>query len=176
MSEKISQLIDQELDSDHQKIVIDHMIKNKAACKAWQNYHLIGAIMRDEIQQSGADLSERVYSAIDAEPTVLSPNKITNVKDGKAKNSEKSDVWKSVGLFAIAASLAIVAVVSLNPVDTQNQNDTIAANQQTESEQVAKFAQEFDEMLVEHSEFTSSSGLNGLLAYAKLVSSQPLKQ
>ena len=39
-----------------------------------------------------------------------------------------------------------------------------------------KFAQEFGEMLSEHGEFTASSGLNGLVAYAKLVSNQRLEQ
>ena len=191
---KIAQLVDHELTSAEQSQVFDLLIKNKQAAKKWQRYHLIGNIMRDDIHQSGNDMSESIAAALELEPTVLSPNRFSNQVSDQISNQasdEKtsSDLWKPVGLFAMAASLAVVAVVALNPVNdqiTDQQNTRFAAldeNQvetqvqtQVQTDQSVLSAQEFDEMLVEHGEFTSSSGLNGLLSYAKLVSSQSLDQ
>ena len=179
---KLSQLIDHELTSTEQSQVFDLLIKNKQAAKKWQRYHLIGNIIRDDIHQSGNDMSESIAAALDSEPTVLSPNQLPNKSSDKTAKAN-SDLWKPVGLFAMAASLAVVAVVALNPVNDQvgdQQNTRFAAidenQEQIQTDQAVLSSQEFDEMLVEHGEFTSSSGLNGLLSYAKLVSSQPLDQ
>jgi hypothetical protein len=80
-------------------------------------------------------------------------------------------------MFAVAASLALVAVVTLNPA-TKKPAQVQLASSTTEADtiQQQKFAQEFGEMLVGHGEFTASAGLNGLLAYSKLVSNQRLEQ
>jgi negative regulator of sigma E activity len=172
MTEKISQLVDNELDPVQREKLFSQIMDNKAEIEAWKCYHLIGNVMRDEISSAGRDLSILVAEKLNSEPTVLAPSSITESRDSKT-----TDIWKSAGLFAVAASLVLVAVVSLNPLDQEGSSDRdnqiISA---VDSSDTIRFSEEFNEMLVEHGEFTASPGLNGLMAYAKFVSDQGLDQ
>ena len=177
MSEKISQLVDSELDHTRREQVFDQLVYDKSAARCWQRYHLIGSVIRNEVTYSGADLSERISKQLDNEPTVLSPNTLAKPSTNSQTDNSQTDIWKPISIFAMAASLALVAVVTFNPLDNNTQSDVVAATSNTgDIDQVERFAQEFDEMLAEHGEFTASSGLNGLLTYAKLVSNEQLRQ
>lgn len=180
MNEKISQLVDEELGQDLRQSAIDEIIENDQACMSWKRYHLIGNVIRDEVSTIGRDLSGQIEKQLENKPTVLAPLTIKS-----PKSAPNFDVWKSAGMFAIAASLVLVAVITLNPLGTSDQKagqrNQIANNvgnngEEAVSQKMSRFSQEFDEMLVEHGEFTASPGLNGLVAYAKLVSSQQLEQ
>ena len=77
----------------------------------------------------------------------------------------------------MAASLVLVAVISLNPLDQTGSRDLDnQISDAVDSHDSILFSEEFNEMLVEHGEFTASPGLNGLMAYAKFVSDQGLDQ
>lgn len=172
MNEKISQLVDSELDPDQQRSLLESMSDQPDAQSTWRRYHLIGNVIRTEIHVAGRDLSASVMQRLEQEPVVLAPRK----KDS-SRNRSRMDVWKTAGMFAVAASLVLVAVVSLNPFEQKQAGVELAENIQTPaSDEMARFAQEFDEMLAEHGEFTASPGLNGLIAYAKLVSNQQIEQ
>lgn len=185
MNEKISRLIDSEMEYELQANVLDYLADSKDAAKSWANYQLVGNIMRGEVSAVGRDLSDDIAKAIEQEPTVLSSSSIANQLTGSVP---ANDVWRPVAMFAVAASLALVAVLAINPLQKQSPDNTVADIQpQVElknrsTQQIAAnseqqlFAQEFGEMLSVHGEFSSTSGLNGLVAYAKLVSNEPLKQ
>lgn len=181
MYEKISQLIDHELNPDQRNALLERLINNDArnndaARKSWKCYHLIGNVIRDEVSNTGKDLSTLVRDKLEKEPTVLAPLRIKKPVSNERKDARK-DVWKSVGLFAIAASLVVVAVVTLTPVKFGGIADQLTASgKASNSSQAIQFSREFDEMLVEHAEFTASPGMNGLIAYAKLVSAEQLQQ
>ena len=185
MNEKISQLIDQELNPEQRNALLEWLINNDAsnndtARKSWKRYHLIGNVIRDEVSSTGKDLSALVRDKLEKEPTVLAPLSIKKPVSNDRKNERKhesKDVWKSVGLFAIAASLAVVAVVTLTPVKFDGIAVQLTASGKAfNSSQATQFSHEFDEMLVGHAEFTASPGMNGLIAYAKLVSAEQLQQ
>jgi negative regulator of sigma E activity len=172
MSEKISQLVDNELDPVQREKLFSQIVDNQTEIRAWKCYHLIGNVIRDEISSAGKDLSNRVAEKLNSEPTVLAPSSIAESRETKT-----TDIWKSAGLFAVAASLVLVAVVSLNPLDqgdSRDQDNQISSA--VNSHDSIRFSEEFNEMLVEHGEFTASPGLNGLMAYAKFVSDQSLDQ
>ncbi|WP_424946541.1 sigma-E factor negative regulatory protein [Candidatus Spongiihabitans sp.] len=185
MQEKISQLIDQELNPAQRDALLERLINNDAnndagnddaARKSWKCYHLIGNVMRDEVSSMGKDLSARVRDKLEQEPTVLVPLRIKKPVSNERKNARK-DVWQSVGLFAIAASLIVVAVVTLAPVTFDGRAHQLTASRTaSNSSQALQFSHEFDQMLVDHAEFTASPGMNGLIAYAKLVSAEQLQQ
>jgi negative regulator of sigma E activity len=171
MSEKLSQLIDRELAPEQCEEQFDRLCAGDGYAKPWQNYHFIGSVIRGEIASAGIDLSPRISVALNNEPTVLAPRALN--KDSRLTG----DIWKPISMFAIAASLALVAVITLNPADkVSGQNQLASTTAPAESIQQQKFAQEFAVMLVEHGEFTATAGLNGLVAYAKLVSNQRLDQ
>ncbi len=176
MNERISQLIDQELMPDQQVVVIDKMINHEPAGKTWQRYQLIGDIVRGEVDQVGADLTEKISARLQAEPTVIAPDRSSR-ENRIAGPDAGIGIWKPVGLFAMAASLAVVAVVTLGPLNDSYQVGTVAAVDQAESGQVESrhsimHAEGFHEMLTGHGEFTSSPAFNGLLAHVVLVSNQ----
>lgn len=172
MSEQISQLVDKDTDEGTQNSVFDSICSDELKSKTWARYHLIGNIMRGEVFKTGRDLSRSIAESISNEPTVLAPRTIKT-------ESIPKDLWKPVSMLALAASIALMAVFVLNPIGNGSRNDVprLAAIDGVNSiSQEQKFANEFDEMLAGHGEFTASSGLNGLVAYAKLVSNQHLEQ
>lgn len=173
MSVEISQLIDKYTDEETRDSVFDSIYSNEPNSKTWARYHLIGNMMRGEVSATGCDLSRSIAESISNEPTVLAPRAI------KTDGNLDKDLWKPVSMLALAASIALMAVFVLNPVDNKNNkgaSNLVAINGSNSISQKQKFANEFDEMLVGHGEFTASSGLNGLVAYAKLVSNQHLEQ
>lgn len=172
MPEKISQLIDQELSPEQQNALIERLINSHTARKKWKCYHLIGNVIRAEVVRTDKDLCALIRDKLEKEPTVLAP-----LMSKQPVTNERKDVWKSVGLFAIAASLVVVAVVTLTAVQFDDAGGQLATSAPAvNSNQARQFSQEFDEMLVTHAEFTASPGMNGLIAYAKLVSAEQLQQ
>jgi sigma-E factor negative regulatory protein RseA len=54
---------------------IDEILKDDELSSKWQNYHLIGDVLRDEVPTSlQLDLSHEIANAIAQEATILSPN------------------------------------------------------------------------------------------------------
>ena len=192
--ESVSDLVDQQLPVDDIDAPMQGIVSNPKAIKNWRNYHLIGDVIRGDVQSTGDCMIERMGAVLAAEPTILAPLKLTD--EQIVKTPEKNgDVWKSVGMFAVAASVALMAVLTFSGADNglrTNRATQIASAvpvaapptatplnnvQQTVDGQVlASFESEFGQMMVEHGEFTATSGLNGLLTYAKLVSNENLGQ
>ena len=177
MTEKISALIDQQGSPRQKQAAFDHLLADDDACRVWQRYHLIGCVLRGEVRQTGTDLSVRIRAQLEREPTVLAPMRARAIP------------WKPVGLLALAASVALAAVLIVNPafnpagesgVNRIADNSDGAGFEQVGFEQAGfestRFEPVFSEMLAQHGEFTSSPGLNGLVAYAKLVSNAPIKR
>lgn len=76
-SESISSLVDNYSPSTDDSVsahLIDNMLKDEHLSSTWQNYHLIGDVLRDEVPQSlQFDLSKTIADAIAQETTILSP-------------------------------------------------------------------------------------------------------
>ena len=183
MKDTVSEIIDQRVGPGELGTEIDRISSDRKACARWRNYHLIGDVIRGEVHATGDCLMERISTAVNREPTVLAPV----AKKQKVRTS--TDAMKSAGMFAVAASLALVAVLTLKPESTPveggaaviaNSGDSILPNETADkSSSVAQqqsFESEFGQMLVEHGEFTATPGLNGLIAYAKMVSNENLDQ
>ncbi|MCJ8297054.1 MAG: RseA family anti-sigma factor, partial [Colwellia sp.] len=77
-SESISSLVDNYSPSTDDSVsahLVDNMLKDEHLSSTWQNYHLIGDVLRDEVPQSlQLDLSKTISDAIAQEATILSPN------------------------------------------------------------------------------------------------------
>ncbi len=183
MNEKISALVDHQPHPEQRQDLFDRILADDAAGKVWQRYHLIGGVLRGEVQQTGADLSPRIRDRLEREPTVLAPAP----GDPEAMPSSapppppaRADAWKSAGMLALAASLALVAVTMLKPEQEQGQGEraaaSIAGNPVDGDSGRARLAQEFGEMLAQHGEFSASPGLNGLIGYAKQVSNESIER
>ncbi len=195
MKQTISDIIDRRPEAVDAGEPFERIATDADSCRAWRDYHLIGDVIRGEVTATGTCLIARVQDALADEPTVLAPGakrSATAESDRSASTGgSRGDTLKAAGLFAVAASLALVAVITRAPdssapvagpelaaVPTPSA-EAVQAPQvagATGSDTQQAFASEFGQMLAEHGEFTSSAALNGLLSYAKLVSNEPLAE
>lgn len=151
--ESMSSLVDNHQASKGETMVdlsIDEMLKDEELAASWQNYHLIGDVMRDEVAESlQLDLTEQIADAIAKEATILSPinaatannqtedapqNTHINIEEQNtsennqvisAENRFKAKVvklFKPLGQVAIAASAAGLMIVG---VQQNNASSTI---------------------------------------------------
>ncbi len=140
--ESISSLVDNyRAPEQSSEQAIDDMLKDEHLSATWQQYHLIGDVIRDEIPQTlQLDLSAKIAEAIADEPSILAPkavNKASNRQGGfKAKVVQ---LIKPVGQLAIAASAAglMILGVQQNTVDT---NEVITPSQVVQTKPLAGFA------------------------------------
>lgn len=103
MKDKLSALIDNDLDEQSVRSMVDRLNRDDALRNEWNVYCLIGDTLRGE-HHASPDLVARVMSGLDSEPTVLAPRSI-------AGNAAQRSVWHS--LMPIAASVMGVAAVGL---------------------------------------------------------------
>ncbi|WDE12808.1 sigma-E factor negative regulatory protein [Thalassomonas haliotis] len=100
--ESVSSLVDNYQVNDAE---LDNIAKDKEMSDAWQRYHMIGDMMRDDVPQAlELDLSDEIAAAIAQEPTVLAPK-----ESGQVFATIKAKVVqfaKPAGQMAIAASAA----------------------------------------------------------------------
>ena len=180
MKDTVSEIIDQRVGPGELGDEINRVSSDRKACTKWRNYHLIGDVIRGEVNATGDCLMDRISMAVEGEPTVLAP------VAKKEKLSANTDALKSAGMFAVAASLALIAVLTVRPETGDVEGGAVIANSSTDqpspspaaltasAAQQQSFESEFGQMLVEHGEFTATPGLNGLIAYAKMVSNENL--
>lgn len=179
MTEKISKLIDQDLSPDQRKELFERLTNSEAEGsdeerKSWKNVHLIGDVIRGDVSSTDRDLSGLIRDRLAKEPTVFAPSNIKESVADEVKVEGKTG-WRSVGLFTIATSLVVIAVVfTLTQFDNGGpltaSGKAVNENQTVSVSRVIPFPQDFDEMLVNHAEFTSSPAMNGLVSYSKLIS------
>ncbi len=142
-SESISSLVDNYSPSTDDSVsahLVDNMLKDEQLSSTWQNYHLIGDVLRDEVPQSlQLDLSDTISAAIAQEATILSPKSSIQVPAKTSGNEEvisdnSSEVEQSssrvvdatnrfkakishfvkpIGQVAIAASAAVLMIVGV---------------------------------------------------------------
>ncbi len=89
-SESVSSLVDNYSPSSDNGVsehLVDNLLKDDNSLDAWQNYHLIGDVLRDELPQSlQLDLSDKIATAIAQEATILSPN-LSSIKSHNGDSS-----------------------------------------------------------------------------------------
>ncbi|MDP5145183.1 RseA family anti-sigma factor [Shewanella sp. ULN5] len=89
----------------------------------WQRYHMIGDTMRGELPAAiDLDITASIAAAIELEPTIMAPkNSIAIEEQSVAANTPKTSnvvsLFKQFGQYAIAASVALVAIVGVQSYD-----------------------------------------------------------
>lgn len=175
MNEKLSALMDGELDEAEAEQLLSQLKTDKDLRAAWGRYHLAGSALRAENVLGSAKLAARITAQIKNEPQILAPN---NWLRQPAKK-----IIKLTGSLAIAASVAAVAIVSLQVETTEQvgqQNianlntigagDFIRASGTRWSKGTSKTEKALNMYLVEHGEFSPSSNFKGMMSYGRIVS------
>ena len=90
----------------------------------WQRYHMIGDTMRGELPEAiDLDLSANIMAAIELEPTIIAPKAQQAEPEQIAPAAKTSNVvpfFKQFGQYAIAATVAMVAIVGVQSYNQTN--------------------------------------------------------
>lgn len=169
MSEKLSALIDNELDELERARVLRELSRDEQLAEQWSRYHIIGLAMRREEVAPTKDLPQRVARALEGETRQPAP---------------RAAPFRGAGRFAIAASVAGVLLVGglmvtlyddagpgAGATTAATSARQVAVNDDALQWEGANPGSEdaLNALLIEHGEFTAASGMNGLTAYTKFV-------
>jgi len=103
MKDKLSALIDGDLDESTMRPVFDGLRRDVSLRKDWEAYCLIGDVIRGE-HSGSKDFVDRVMAGLDDEPVVFAPG-------AAGSASARRNAWQV--LMPIAASVMGVAAVGL---------------------------------------------------------------
>ena len=109
MKEDLSAFMDGELSGQDQERVTALLAENAVLKASWERYHLIRAAMRNEVVGVSSGLAGRIAARLQSEPAVLAPQRW---------HQTRQKVMKLVGSLAIAASVAAVAIVGIQFLQT----------------------------------------------------------
>ncbi|NRD72984.1 anti-sigma factor [Shewanella sp. VB17] len=108
--EWVSAAVDGEVDEQ----ALAELIANQDSHEQWHDYHMIGDAMRGELPKAiNLNLCASIAAAIELEPTFLAPVKPKLEEATPAIKSNVIPMFKQFGQYAIAASVALVAVVGV---------------------------------------------------------------
>lgn len=126
-NEQISALIDDELADEK---LLSSIVDSAVAREQWQRYQLIGDVMRAETPASiNLDLTDKIALALEDEPSYQAETESGNVVSLQQRRVKRRPSWMhTVGQYAIAASVAVIAIVGVQTY--QSQSATSAPEQQ----------------------------------------------
>lgn len=165
MNEQISAFLDGEADRDEAVEATQRLGRDANRRQAWARYHLIGAAIRNEPAFPCSDLHERISQEIANEPTQLAPR---SANTGAMKRL--SSKFLPLAVAASIGALAVVGFQARDVVDPANRPQLAKQGLTRWQTPQPEMETTLNAFLVEHGEFTSASGMNGLISYAKFVS------
>lgn len=172
MKEKLSALVDDELDDLDERRVMAALEKDADLRRTWERYHMVRLALHQELDAfMPSGMAERVAARINMEPA-------------NTGSFRRQKFTRYAGTLAIAASVAAIAIASVQwfnrpvsaPVTPLAAVQPVPENiiragttrwdvQQKEPEAVSAL----NAFLVEHNEFASSSGIGGMMPYVRVV-------
>lgn len=160
----ISALVDDELREGELERAVRRLHEPEAA-GCWARYHFIRDALRDHVGPLGIghDLAGRVRTAIAAEPAPLRRN--PGARRGAAIG------WRPVAALAMAASVAAVAVLFvLEREEVPQPMATVAGTPERALSVAERPRPDLGPYLVNHTEYTRTPSLHGMLPYVRIVS------
>ncbi len=168
LHEQLSALVDDELDTNEQALLVRQLIKDDSLRQQFARYQVISDTLK-------GDLPDRVDPGFHSRiQTALQNEAVPGV-------SRLNRLLKPAAGLAIAASVAVVAVFSLQSVrETAPQSvptvasapapsDYIRAEGQPAPARQASNVRNLDAYLVNHNEFAANRGIQGVLPYVRIV-------
>jgi sigma-E factor negative regulatory protein RseA len=163
MNERLSVLMDGELDDKSAAAAIQVLGSEREARDAWRTYHMIGDLMRGSAPLS-ADFSARIAWKLAGQPTALAP--------GRVKPQPRR--WFTAS--ALAASFAAVALVGWLAFAPQ---PLVApaplAEVKLEAPVMVPMPTAANDYLLAHQGFSPRVSLQGMAPYVRTVSEQAVE-
>jgi sigma-E factor negative regulatory protein RseA len=156
MKENLSAWMDGELTGEQERPLLPQLKRDAVLRSDWDCYHLIGDALRGV---QGPDLCAKICARLDAEPTVLAPQR---------RNSAEKLRRYALSAAAGVAAVAFVGWMALPGV--QQDAPRIAANSAAEVRPVAVPAGEgAKDYLLAHQRYSPSSAMQGVAPYVRTV-------
>jgi sigma-E factor negative regulatory protein RseA len=166
MKDRLSALMDGELDDKSAAELLQTLANDREAVEAWRTYQLISDAMRQSTLLSEG-FTGRVSARLAAEPTVVAPRTYV---PGLQRESRR---W--VALSA-AASLAAVALVGWMAFAPQTPAPAPVAQIQTEPKpNLVPLPSQANDYLLAHQGFSPRNSLQGMAPYVRTVSEQTVQ-
>jgi sigma-E factor negative regulatory protein RseA len=159
VKERISALMDGELDERAEEQAIHALRHEGEALEAWRTYHLISDAMRDTRLLS-AGFSARVAQRLAAEPTVIAP---ANLRRAPARRIA----------FAAAASIAGVGLVGWFAFAPQPPASQPVAQLPPPAINTIPLPSATNDYLLAHQGFSPRFSLEGMAPYVRTVAEHP---
>jgi sigma-E factor negative regulatory protein RseA len=168
MKEKLSALMDGELDDKSAAEMIQALGADHEAVRTWRTYQLISDAMRESGLLS-ANFAQRLSTRLAAEPAVLSPRAL----------QAQSRKWFGFALSA-AASVAAVALVGWMALAPRPQPPTpapapVAQVQPAPKPDIVPLPSAANDYLLAHQPFSPRIYLQGMAPYARTVAEQAVE-
>lgn len=178
--EQLSALLDQELDPRQITGASRRIVEDDGLRAVWDRYHLIGDVMRGEgVRIAGRSVADAVRERIQSEPPILAAPR------NRAPTRPEARWLKPAAGAALAASVAVVAVYSLPrltgtvpegaplqvaqaPVSIDPETPRRSGTHWKNLAQ-PQLESRLNRYLVNHSEYASPRGMNGMLPYTSFV-------
>ena len=163
MKERLSELMDGELDDKSAAEVIKALGSDREAVRAWRTYQLISDAMR-ESRLLSAHFTARFSERLAQEPTVFAP---------RASQTEQRK-WVALSAAASLAAVALVAWVAFAP---QPEVKSAAPVAQAEPKpNIVPLPSAANDYLLAHQGFSPRLSLQGMAPYVRTVSEQAVEQ
>ncbi len=132
MSEKISNLFDNQTDKADLDKDIDKLSSNHKLKKEWSNYQIVRDVMQNNYSHT-PNLTEKIMASIDKEPTQISGYVEKNGNNNSLTFSFKQ--WKIAASFA---ALFVVGVTTVNLSPLQNNGSIQLVQEDVSNEIISK--------------------------------------
>lgn len=165
MNEKLSALIDAELDELEERRVLDTLSQNPELRLTWERYHLVRAVINRQLEIiAPRGLAGKIYDRLQLDPPAV-----------------RRPHYRWVGGVAAAASIAVVVMMGLpvwqkpstpaaptlvSSTFTPTDTDLVSTGDTTAAERVEGGLNVY---LVGHNEFMPTAGMGGMLPYVRVV-------
>jgi sigma-E factor negative regulatory protein RseA len=169
--EQLSALVDDELDEVERPLLLGRLQRDAELRDCLGRYQLIGEVMRGAGQVATLGVAERVRKVLEQE---------TGPAAGKSSRVDRN-WWKPLAGFAVAASVALVAILTVTSISEESADETVQlAGKQTPAAEIPVSEQQWDRIepqvdkrmagyLVNHNEYAASRGVQGVMPYVRIV-------
>jgi sigma-E factor negative regulatory protein RseA len=169
MKDRLSALMDGELDDKSAAEVIQALGSDREALRTWQTYQVISdALRQNRVLSEG--FAARVAERLKAEPTVLAPRARV---PGLMPESRK---WFALSAAASLAAVALVGWMAFAPQPPHPQNAPVAqvpAQATVEAKpNIVPLPTAANDYLLAHQAFSPRVSLQGMASYVRTVSEQ----
>ena len=172
MKDRLSALMDGELDDKSATEVIQALGNDHEAVRTWRTYQLISDAMR-ESRLLSADFTARFSARLAKEPTVLAPRAHFSAHfPGLQPESRK---WVALSAAASVAAVALVGWVAFGPQPHVNTPPVAQVPPAETKPNIIPLPSAANDYLLAHQGFSPRVSLQGMAPYVRTVSEQAVE-